>query len=222
VGWQRVYVLHLRHFSDSRYWVDLLTQKSGKVCVIWRKNKKTTALVPFTPYQAEWTNRGTFKILSACESVGSPISLEGSALFCGFYINELCERLLLVDDDSHVPFKAYENALLHLASTKGLEQPLRAFEWQLICHLGFEFSFTLEGYSNSPILSANWYRFDPSFGFELVGIQPNTGFYLGAHLLSIGRGEMDTNLARILKSILRRALQHKLGFKPLKSREYFR
>ena len=99
MDWQRVYVLHQRHFSDSRYWVDLITHNQGRVCVLWRKTKKIPPLIPFTPYQATWSVRGQQKILTACEPMDGLNALEGNALFCGFYINELCERLLLQDED---------------------------------------------------------------------------------------------------------------------------
>lgn len=219
--WQKVYVLHQRHFSDSRYWVDLITQDYGKVSVIWRKNKKSPPLIPFTPYQAHWASRSQFKILSACEAMGGPIGLEDKALFCGFYVNELCERLLLLDDSSTVPFLAYEEALMHLASSPMLEMPLRTFEWKLICHLGFEFSFAVEGYTSDPIRADRWYKFNPHTGFESVGSYPIANAFYGNHLLAIGSGEMDSNLFRMLKAILRSALQHRLGSKPLKSREFF-
>lgn len=220
--WQKVYVLHQKHFSDSRYWVDLIAQDYGKVSVIWRKNKKSPPLIPFTLYQAYWASQGQFKTLNVCEALGGPIGLEGKALFCGFYVNELCERLLLSDDSSAVPFRAYEDVLMQLSSSPILELPLRTFEWNLICHLGFEFSFVVEGFSNDPIYIDHWYKFNPHTGFESVGIFPVADSFCGGHLLAIGNGEMDINLSRILKNILRRAMRHKLGSKPLKSRDFFR
>jgi hypothetical protein len=40
MDWQRVFVLHQKHFSDSRYWVDLIAQNHGRVGTLWRKTKK--------------------------------------------------------------------------------------------------------------------------------------------------------------------------------------
>ncbi|HEY6529598.1 MAG TPA: DNA repair protein RecO [Cellvibrionaceae bacterium] len=221
MDWQRVYVLHQKHFSDSRYWVEFITERHGRISALWRKNKKAPPLIPFTPYHATWTHRGQQKIVAGCESMGSPIALHGNRLFCAFYINELCERLLLVDDESSSLFKCYENTLHELAVSDGLEQPLRYFEWQLICHLGFEFSFTHEGFNNKPICKDQLYRFNPRLGFEPAGEFLNNGSYRGADLLAIAQGEQSADCARVIKMVFRHALQHKLGAKLLKSREYF-
>ncbi|MEY4588629.1 MAG: repair protein RecO, partial [Pseudomonadota bacterium] len=208
-------------FSDSRYWVDLMTEHQGRVSLLWRKTKKTPPLIPFTPYQATWSTRGQQKILTTCEPLNGPASLEGSALFCGFYVNELCERLLLLDEEAPATFNAYENTINALAGSSGLEQPLRYFEWQLICHLGFEFSFTQEGFGGAPICNNAWYCFNAHSGFERVGTQPIVDAFYGDDLLAIAEGKKSEALARVLKKLFRRALAHKLGAKPLKSREYF-
>jgi DNA repair protein RecO (recombination protein O) len=221
MDWQRVYILHQKHFSDSRYWVEFITEHQGRISALWRKNKKAPPLIPFTPYQAMWTIRGQQKIVGGCESLGSPIALHGNKLFCGFYVNELCERLLLIDEESPSLFKCYENTLHGLASGDNLEAPLRYFEWQLICHLGFEFSFTHEGFNNKPICKEQLYRFNPRLGFEIASEYLSSGVYRGADLLAIAQAEQSAAYARIIKIIFRQALQHKLGAKPLKSREYF-
>ncbi|MFO1369659.1 MAG: DNA repair protein RecO C-terminal domain-containing protein [Marinagarivorans sp.] len=220
--WQQVYVLHQKHFSDSRYWVDLIAQHHGRVSVLWRKSKKNPNLIPFTPYQANWEPRGQHKILTSCEATGAPLALTGNALFCGFYINELCERLLLLDDQSPIPFNAYEQALHGLLASETLEQPLRYFEWQLICYLGFEFSFTCEGFSGTPLMADALYQFNPRVGFERVARNNLPGAFTGACLLAIGAGDYSGEGATILKRVFRQALQHKLGPRPLKSRDYFR
>lgn len=221
MDWQRVYVLHQKHFSDSRYWVDLITQSHGRVSTLWRKSKKTPSLIPFTPYHAVWEVRGQHRILSCCEPLGAPLGLTGNALFCGFYINELCERLLLLDDQSTLPFSAYEQTLQGLLVEEQLERPLRNFEWQLICYLGFEFSFTHEGFSGVPIQAGLMYQFNPRLGFERAALGASVVF-TGECLLAIGSGDYTGDGARILKRVFRQALQHKLGPKPLKSRDYFR
>lgn len=220
--WERVYVLHQKHFSDSRYWVDLIAQNNGRVSVLWRKAKKAVNLIPFTPYQAIWELRGQQKIMTGCEPLGGPISLTGNALFCGFYLNELCERLLMVDDVSPLPFAAYENALQGLLADPQLERPLRSFEWQLICFLGFEFSFTQEGFSGAPIQARATYFFNPRSGFERAGPGVRPGGFLGENLMAIAAGDYEGENAQVLKRIFRQALQHKLGPRPLKSRDYFR
>lgn len=217
--WQRAYVVHQRHFSDSRYWVDLITQYAGRVTLIWRKNKKMPPLIPFTPYSVSWDKRGEFRVLSGCEAESAPITLQGKALFCGFYINELCQRLLPQEEDSSIPFNAYEKVIHGLFQGDQLEQPLREFEWQLICHLGFEFSFTHLGFNNEPICSHKRYQFNPQAGFEPA--QDSAG-YLGGDLISLSRGAWNDELSRIAKVIFRRAIQSRLGAKPLRSREYFR
>jgi len=222
MDWERVYVLHQKHFSDTRYWVDLIAQNYGRVSALWRKPKKTLNLIPFTPYQAIWESRGQHRVLACCEPTGAPLSLTGKALFCGFYINELCERLLLIEDQSPIPFTAYEQALHGLLVDEQLERPLRYFEWQLICYLGFEFSFTQEGFSGAPIRAHVRYQFNPRVGFERAGAQVSALTFTGGSLLAIGEGNYEGDGARILKLVFRQALRHKLGPKPLKSRDYFR
>ncbi|HMU67916.1 MAG TPA: DNA repair protein RecO C-terminal domain-containing protein, partial [Cellvibrionaceae bacterium] len=205
-----------------RYWVDLIAQNHGRVSTLWRKSKKTPSLVPFTPYHAIWEMRGQQRLLTCCEPLGAPLALTGSALFCGFYLNELCERLLLLDEPSPIPFGIYEQALHGLLVEEQLERPLRYFEWQLICYLGFEFSFTQEGFSGAPIQANLIYQFNPRVGFERVGFSGSSVTFSGESLLAIGAGDTEGDSAKILKRVFRQALQHKLGPKPLKSRDYFR
>ena len=61
----------------------------------------------------------------------------------------------------------------HLSNLCGI------FEWQLICYLGFEFSFTCEGFSGTPLMADALYQFNPRVGFERVARNNLPGAFTG-------------------------------------------
>ncbi|HNG59468.1 MAG TPA: hypothetical protein PKZ52_06555, partial [Cellvibrionaceae bacterium] len=73
-----------------------------------------------------------------------------------------------------------------------------------------------------PIQANLIYQFNPRVGFERVGFSGSSVTFSGESLLAIGAGDTEGDSAKILKRVFRQALQHKLGPKPLKSRDYFR
>jgi DNA repair protein RecO (recombination protein O) len=222
VEWQRAYVLHLRPYSDSRKLVDLFSATHGRITALWRAPKKNGNPVLFAPYSASWMGAGELKTLTSLETEDLAFSLQGTSLYCGFYLNELLQRLLPQGEDAANLFVCYETTLRALSNNE-IDEPLRRFEWLLIRSIGFEFSFSQEAYTNRPIISQNLYEFDVRFGFVVLPHdRPAEQAFLGADLLAIAAGQFDARLGVLLKRVFRRILANKLGRTPLRSREFFK
>jgi len=51
-------------------------------------------LQPFRPLLISWNQKSDLGTLTAADQVASPPALQGQALYCGLYLNELLMRLL--------------------------------------------------------------------------------------------------------------------------------
>ena len=73
-------------------------------------------LLSFQPVQLGWYGKGEVRTLTRAEWVGGQPLLQGEALLCGFYLNELLLRLLPREDPHEALFERYGEALRRLAS----------------------------------------------------------------------------------------------------------
>lgn len=138
---QAAYVLHIRPYRDTSALVDFFTLEHGKVSTVCRglrrpNAKKRGVLQPFVPLQIAWQGRNSLKTLTQSESTGHNGILQGTALFCAMYANELVHKLL-ADFDPHPKLFVYYQYLLNALIESDFEIPLRTFEQQLLNELGF-------------------------------------------------------------------------------------
>ncbi len=222
------YVIHQRPMSDSRKILDIFTAQAGRVTGVVRISKKSPALILFQPYLFSWLGKQEFKTFTGYESEAIPFALKAEQLYCGFYLNELLQRLLPALDESTELFAAYEMALAILANQQPPEPHLRRFELVLLRHLGYEYSFIHEGFNPTPLQANGLYHFNPQQGFVPITTQsfdsPNkSGLeYSGADILAYHRGESSPAVLHLLKRVCRHAIAARLGREPLRSRELFR
>lgn len=219
------FVLHRWPYQDSSLIVELLTREQGRYRVVAKgarrpKSPWRAILQPFTPLLAQSRGRHDLQTLIQAELQGSAIPLKGRALYSGFYLNELVQRLTSPYQPLEQVFDDYQQALLALASSAHVEPVLRQFEWQMLCHLGHGFDWEHDDQDES-IRPECWYRFVPEHGFCRVPLATMDCFE-GRVLLQLGAFELnDLSLLNSMKRIMRLALAPYLGDQPLRSRQLF-
>jgi DNA repair protein RecO (recombination protein O) len=228
---QSGYVLHTRAWLDNSLLVEYFSRDLGRVSFVARgaKSRKTRGgagaalLQPFTPLQCSWSGRSQLKTLTAFESLGPALPLQGRRLYSGLYMNELLTRLLHHEDPHRNLFDHYAAVLSLLAEDQGEEIPLRRFELILLAELGYGFDLTSDGLSGEAVSEEAWYHYHDEHGLVLAGNVTGDRLprYRGADLCRISRGDFSGTARQCAKRLMRQALAAHLGDRPLKSRELF-
>jgi len=221
-----VYVLHTRPYSNTSLIVEFFSQHYGRISAVARsargpQSRYKGQLQLFTPMLASWSGHHELKMLGNIELNGLPHQLNQKPLFCGFYLNELLIRLLHRDDPHLNLFDYYAKSLCSLERNENISLILRLFEKKLLEELGYGLSLTQEAKTRLPIVAENFYRYEHHQGFLLCDSKAHSVFS-GGDLIAIAQEKFDTDaILQIAKRLMRLALTHLLGNKPLNSREFF-
>ena len=226
-NWQRGFVLHRRAYSENRLLVDVFTEDTGRLSLLAkgaraRRSAWKSVLQPFTPLLLRWSGKSGLKILTKAEPAAITLPLQQTALYSGFYVNELICRVLEQETAQPQLFQDYLRCLTELAGTPlAVEPVLRRFEFQLLQSLGYGVDFLHCAGSGQPIDENMTYRYREEQGFMASLIKDNLTFY-GRDLLAFEQRRFDdTTVLQAAKRFTRLALKPYLGSKPLKSRELF-
>jgi DNA repair protein RecO (recombination protein O) len=224
---QPAFVLHLRAWRETSGIVELLTSEHGRISLVARGMRRSRPglsgiLQPFQPVMVSWSGRGgSLMTLRNAESMGPPFQLAGTALISGFYLNELVLRFLHRGDPHPVLFPAYGRALAELCDPGGPEPALRRFEMVLLAEAGYGLNLDHDADTGAPLEPAGRYRYLIERGPVAAGKHDGEGpTFSGADLLAIGRGDFASPAyLRGARLLLRMALDHHLGDRPLRTRE---
>lgn len=227
---QPCFVIHRRDYRNSSLLLELFTLHQGRLPAIARgaksgRGQRTALLQPFRPLQIGISGRGEIKTLGQVEPEGNPFSLNGGALYCGFYLNELIMRLLQRHDPHPDLFAHYLDALNALAKGVSLDRSLRQFEVRLLKEIGYELLLDRDSVSGSPIDPQKLYTYLIEQGPVECMSRTDAGGYRvrGRTLLCLHNGgAMDQSVRTEAKGLMRYVLAFYLGSKPLKSRDLFR
>lgn len=226
-NWQRGFVLHRRAYSETSLLVDVFTEDTGRLSLLAkgaraRRSAWKSVLQPFTPLLLRWSGKSGLKILTKAEPAAITLPLQQTALYSGFYVNELICRVLEQETAQPQLFQDYLHCLTELAGTPlAVEPVLRRFEFQLLQSLGYGVDFLHCAGSGQPIDENMTYRYREEQGFMASLIKDNLTFY-GRDLLAFEQRRFDdTTVLQAAKRFTRLALKPYLGSKPLKSRELF-
>ena len=226
-NWQRGFVLHRRAYSETSLLVDVFTEDAGRLSLLAkgaraRRSAWKSVLQPFTPLLLRWSGKSGLKILTKAEPAAITLPLQQTALYSGFYVNELICRVLEQETAQPQLFQDYLRCLTELAGTPlAVEPVLRRFEFQLLQSLGYGVDFLHCAGSGQPIDENMTYRYREEQGFMASLIKDNLTFY-GRDLLAFEQRRFDdTTVLQAAKRFTRLALKPYLGSKPLKSRELF-
>jgi DNA repair protein RecO (recombination protein O) len=225
-----VFVLHTRNYRETSQLVDLYSRDHGRIRVIARgsrgnKKRGSISLQQFAPLLASWRGKTDLKTLTAYELLGPIESLQGRALYVGFYINELLCRLMPEHIPNEALFDRYAALLAALPDQTDPEPKLRMFELALLDELGYGINLINDAVDGTALALGNDYVFLAGEGFTRIerhsGQAPRAVFS-GSHLLAIANHQFDSKPVRnSAKRLMRQALHIHLGDKPLSSRELF-
>lgn len=232
---QPAYVLHRRAFRETSAIVELLTRDYGRVGGVARgvkRSRNVHHIEPFGQVAATWRGRGQLVNVLRTEPL-APCQLGGDALFAGLYLNELLMRTLSHQEPVAALFRHYGEAVSRLAAGAPVETALRAFERRLLEELGYGLAFNVDIASGRPIDRVKEYLVVAGEGFREAPVNgavngagaPHPGGALrltGAQIAALdGEDYGDADIRLAAKRVFRRALELRLGGKPLATRKLF-
>src|SRR5882672_12398089 len=113
---QPAYVLHTYPYRETSLIVESFVAPFGRVAMVARGAKRPRSelrglLNAFQPLLLSWAGAAELKTLIRAEWRGGMPLPGGSALLCGFYLNELVLKLLAREDPHPALFYEYAAAL---------------------------------------------------------------------------------------------------------------
>lgn len=142
------YVLHSWDFSESSLVLDMFTREQGRLPVLAKGAKRPyshlrAVLMPFARITLQLAGQregsdAEVRTLRGAEWAPNAALLPATALFTGFYLNELLQQLLPRNDPHPQLFDIYGATLASLAllPEAGAQPALRAFELLLLRECG--------------------------------------------------------------------------------------
>jgi DNA repair protein RecO (recombination protein O) len=220
------YVLHTYPYRESSLIVEAFTAQYGRVAMVARGAKRPRSelrglLQGFQPLLVSWSGERELKTLLKAEWRGGLPLVGGSALWCGFYLNELLLKLLPREDPHPQLFARYENALADLGSGGEQAPVLRRFELELLAELGYALPLLREADSGEPVDPATRYHYAFDRGPRRASPEPGARLpvVLGATLLALADGSYtDAATAAEAKRLMREVLDHYLEQRGVESR----
>jgi DNA repair protein RecO (recombination protein O) len=178
----------------------------------------------FQPLLLSWFGKHELRTLHSAEWQGGQPQLQGTALMCGFYLNELLLNLMARDDPHASLFDYYQQTLQRLAQEDDHAFTLRCFEKHMLQELGYALSLETEAGSGKPIAPDRAYRYILERGAIAETADSSQGMPVaGKTLLDMAADDYrDANSARQSKQLMRMLLDHHLAGKTLHTRELMR
>ena len=218
------YLLHRRPFSDSQVMLDMLVEGVGQLRMLARisgrqATKHKAQLQPFQSLLVKYSGKSDLKYINHFELHDGQTMLTGTELYCGFYLNELTNRIVPINEPMESVYHLYKQHLDELSTTKNLQAVLRSYEFQLLEMLGYGVDFSVDAQGDEINDAAN-YQYFAEYGF-LLHDDPHRGFS-GKQLNAIAAHDFSApDVLYMAKQLSRYLLKPLLGKKPLKSRELF-
>ncbi|HEX9391191.1 MAG TPA: DNA repair protein RecO [Usitatibacteraceae bacterium] len=233
------FVLHSYPYRETSLIVESFTRSHGRMVFVAKGAKRPAsamkgALNPFQRLLFNWFGKAEMKTLKSVEHGRIFPQLNGSALMSAFYMNELLLKLAHREDAHEALFDAYEAAVMQLSGAeapleiRGIGTVLRRFEIALLRELGYALMLVEEADTHQPIIAAGQYLYLLERGPVALGriARQATGDGLqlnGKTLLDMQAGDFtDPVTQQQSKQLMRRAINHMLGDKPLHTRQLIR
>lgn len=88
------YVLHARPWRETSLLLDVLTLEHGRLALVAKGARRPGSqlrpvLLTFQPLVLGWSGAGEVRTLTRADWAGGVPLLQGRALWCGYYLNEL-------------------------------------------------------------------------------------------------------------------------------------
>lgn len=220
------FVLHSHPFRETSLLLDVYSREHGRLAIVARGARRPRSalrgvLMNFQPLLLSWFGKGEVRTLHSAEWQGGQPYLQGTALMCGFYLNELLINLLARDDAHPLLFDYYRATLYRLAHETDHAASLRCFEKYLLQELGYALQLETEAGSGEPVEADASYRYAVERGALPDDGDAHAGFKVqGKTLLAMAADDYrDPIAAQQSKQLMRMLLNHHLGGKMLHTRE---
>jgi DNA repair protein RecO (recombination protein O) len=220
------FVLHSYPFRETSLLVEVFSRQHGRVPLVARGARRPKSavrglLMNFQPLSLSWFGKHELRTLHSAEWQGGQPLLQGTALLCGFYLNELLLNLMVRDDPHEQLFDYYQQTLQRLARGADMASALRCFEKHLLQELGYALLLEHEAGSSTAIDPELSYRYVVERGAVRDTADAADGLLLsGKTLQDIAVDDYrDAQSARQGKQLMRMLLNHHLGGKVLHTRE---
>ncbi|MGZ8257519.1 MAG: DNA repair protein RecO [Gallionella sp.] len=220
------FVLHTYPYRETSLIADAFSRTHGRVALMARgarrpKSAVRGVLMSFQPVLLSWFGKGELRTLHSAEWQGGQPYLQGTALMCGLYLNELLLNLLARDDHHEQLFDYYRATLYRLAHETDHAATLRCFEKHLLQELGYALNLQHTADSSVPLQAEQYYRYVLEHGAVLDDGNTKIGVpVLGKTLLDMAADDYrDALTAQQSKQLMRVLLNHYLGGKSLHTRD---
>lgn len=218
------FVLHSHPYRETSLLLDVYSRSHGRLAIVARGARRPRSalrgvLMNFQPVRLAWFGKGEVRTLHAADWQGGQPYLQGTALMCGFYLNELLINLLARDDAHEKLFDYYQATLYRLAFETDHAATLRCFEKHLLQELGYALELGIEAVNGKPIVADTNYCYVVERG-ALPGVGREGLNVAGKTLLAMAEDDYsDPTVALQSKQMMRMLLNHHLGGKTLHTRE---
>jgi len=220
------FILHSYPFRETSLLLEVFSRNHGRLPLVARGARRPRSalrglLMNFQPLRLAWFGKGEVRTLHAAEWQGGQPQLQGTALLCGFYLNELLLNLMARDDAHESLFDYYQQTLQRLAHEQDHAATLRCFEKHLLQELGYALQLDREADSGRPIAPVAQYRYVVERGALPESPDAPEGLtVLGKSLQDMAADDYrDPVSARQGKQLMRMLLNHYLDGKVLHTRE---
>lgn len=217
---QPAFILQQQKYRETSLIIDALTLDFGRVSLVAkgvRKAKSKTAglLQPFIPLTLSYFGKSELKTLTDVEIIQPFIQLQGLALYCGFYVNELVSFFLHRYDPHPDVFACYRKCLSSLSDSSKIEESLRIFELDLMDAVGYGLQLEYDFHNEKPVNPLTNYHFNVEQG----PVEAPDGQFSGRTLQALKSRECsDPQVLNEAKKLMRSVISAYLHGKPLKSR----
>lgn len=219
------FILHSHPFRETSLLLDVFSRHHGRLAIVARGARRPRSalrgvLMGFQPVLLSWFGKGEVRTLHSAEWQGGQPCLQGTALMCGFYLNELLVNLLARDDAHEALFDYYRATLHRLAHEADHAATLRCFEKHLLQELGYALELEREAGSHRQVRAEGRYRYVIEHGVVEDDGHAHGYPLAGRTLLAMAADDYSDPLAaQQSKQLMRMLLNHHLGGKVLHTRE---
>lgn len=222
----QAFVLHQRPYRETSLLLDVFTADYGRLSLVARglrhsKRRQNRPVQLFQPFWLNWFGKGDLLTVNKIEITGAPFCLQGQAILCGLYINELIVRLLERHHPEPLVFNAYLQILTELQQAGQPEQALRIFEKRLLEALGYGLDLQHDQLGES-IVEHRHYSYQPDRGLLPCAENHPERIISGSSLLQLQQEQLThPGSLNEAKHLMRLVINYYLDGKPLKSRQLF-
>lgn len=168
------YIVHSRSYSETSLLLDVFTLKHGKIALIAKGVKRPKSplkgvLQPFSPLLLSVQQGRDLHNLTDASPAGTLFRLQGDALYCALYVNELLQYLLPPAEPMMTVFGAYSGCLSALMEGEPPGPILRQFEYVLLDALGVYPDLERDAESGEAISAERVYVWWAGHGFIEMG-----------------------------------------------------